>query len=103
MRLIARCPTKTDLERTFLDSTIGCLRQNHLNQTLTKPFYACSQFSYHKSATTHLKSVCQQLPEINRGTDKTIHNQPGTTFPHLIRKKYQQITPSISITLAFST
>ena len=68
MRLIARCPTKTDLERTFLDSTIGCLRQNHLNQTLAKPFYARSQFSYNKSATTHLKSVCQQLQEITQLT-----------------------------------
>ena len=31
MRLIARCPTKTDLNSTFLDPTIGCLRQNHFN------------------------------------------------------------------------
>ena len=27
-----------------------------------------------------------------RGTDKTIHNQPGTMFPPLIRAKYHQIT-----------
>ena len=38
-----------------------------------------------------------------RGTDKTIHNQPGTMFPHLIRAKYHQITLTHSITLAFST
>ena len=31
MRLIARCPTKIDLESTFLEPRIGCLRQNRLS------------------------------------------------------------------------
>ena len=47
MRLIARCPTKTDLEFTFLER-----------------FYACTRYSYNTSATTYLKSVCQELQEI---------------------------------------
>ena len=64
MRLVARCPTKTDLESTFLDPTIGSLRQNNLNYTLIKRFHACTQYSYNTSATTNLKSVCQQLQEI---------------------------------------
>ena len=42
-----------------------------------------------------------------RGTDRTIHNQPDTMFPHLIRAKYYHLTLSLSlslsITLAFST
>ena len=29
MRLIARCPTKTDLESTFLELKINCLRETH--------------------------------------------------------------------------
>ena len=46
-RLIARCPTKTDLEFTFLER-----------------FYAFTQYSYNTSTTTYLKSVGQQLQEI---------------------------------------
>ena len=52
-KLIARSPTNTDLESTILDPTIGCLRQNHLNQTLTQRFHACTQYSYNTSATTY--------------------------------------------------
>ena len=66
MNNIVICPTKTDLESTFLNPTIGCLRQNHFNQTLTKRFHARTQYYYNTSATTYLKSVCQQLQEITQ-------------------------------------
>ena len=37
-------------------------------RTLPKRFHACKQYSYNTSATTYLKSVCQQLQEITQLT-----------------------------------
>ena len=68
MRLIVRRPTKRDLEFTFLEPRIGCLRQNHFNYTRTKRFYACTHYSYNTSTTTYLNSVCQQLQKITQLT-----------------------------------
>ena len=68
MRLIARRPTKRDLESTFFEPRIGYLRHNNFNLTLTKRFYACTQYSYNTSTTTDLNSACQQLHEITQLT-----------------------------------
>ena len=76
MRLIARCPTKTDLEFTFLE------RFNMLvhNILITR---------HHDVSEVCLSTTSGNPDTINhvRGSDKPIHNQPGTIFAHLIWAK----------------
>ena len=107
MRLTARCPTKTELEFTFLEPRIGCLRQNTKHSRSV--FMHVHNILILTRAARHTCKFCLSTTSGNhtinhvRGTYKTIHNQPGTMFPHLIRAKYHQITLTHSITLAFST
>ena len=107
MRLTARCPTKTELEFTFLEQGIGCLRQN--TKLPRSVFMHVHNILILTRAARHTCKFCPSTTSGNhtinhvRGTDKAIHNQPGTLFPHLIRAKYHQITLTHSITLAFST
>ena len=100
-------PAKTELEFTFLEPRIGCLRQNTKHSRSV--FMHVHNILILTRAARHTCKFCLSTTSGNhtinhvRGTDKTIHNQPGTMFPHLIRAKYHQITLTHSITLAFST
>ena len=80
---------------------------------LNKKLMVC-QKKNNSIRATHFKhhdipEFCLSTPSGNRtinhfpSTDKTIHNQLGTMFPHLTRRKYHQITLSLSKTLSFST
>ena len=91
MRLVAGCPTKTDLESTFLELRIGWLRQNHFNWTLTKHFFWLVHNIFIARAprrTWNLPVITSGNHTINhvRGTEKTIHKQPGTMFGRNIIK-----------------
>ena len=87
MRLIARCPTKTDLEYTFRDPTNRLSKTKSLQlNTNTKRFHACTQYCYNTSATTYLKSVCQQFQEITQLTTFAALIKLSTTVP-----KFSQI------------
>ena len=100
-------PAKTELEFTFLEPRIGCLRQNTKHSRSV--FMHVHNILILTRAARHTCKFCLSTTSGNhtinhvRGTDKTIHNQPGTMFPHLIRAKYHQITLTHSITLAFSS
>ena len=87
MRLIARCPTKTDLEYTFRDPTNRLSKTKSLQlNTNTKRFHACTRYCYNTSATTYLKSVCQQFQEITQLTTFAALIKLSTTVP-----KFSQI------------
>ena len=88
MRLLARCPTKTDLESALLDPT------KH-SQSVFMLHDACTQYSYNTSATTYLKSVCQQLQEITQLTKFAALIKLSTTnqahcFPTAYLTAYKQ-------------
>ena len=86
MRLMARYPTKTELEFTFLEPRICCIRQNHFTKHSRGAFTLEHNILLTRtSTTTYLKSVCQQLQEITQ----------LTTFAALINNSRQSLATRV--------
>ena len=106
MRLRARCQTKNRprIHLSWPHNRLSKTKSLQLN-TYTEAFSCLyTIFLWHerhdiREISLSTTSGSHTINHI-RGTDKTIHNQPDTMFPHLIRAKSHY---SLSITLAFST
>ena len=102
MRFIARCPTKTDLEFTFLRPESVVLDKIILTKYSRSVFMLVHNIpiEHHDirelSVNNFTKKKNHTINHVH-GTDKTIHNQPDTMFPQNISNY------SCSMTLAFST